>query len=304
VDYRQRVRTTVRCTDCDSIPKVDDAGQVVEQNEAGRPYQIMHNGIRVFTDSHYGDFNTEVIRQLRGHHEPQEEKVFYEVLKVIPPGAVMIELGSFWAYYSMWFSKSVENARNYMVEPMRHVMLHGMANFELNQLQGEFTQACVGKETRDQVQFQHWDGTLHEIPQVAVDDFVESEGLEHINILHADIQGAEYDMLVGARKSLNEGRIDFIFVSTHSELLHRQCLRFLLKIGMRIIAEHSPSESYAVDGLIVGCKQSVDLPDIQISRRKPSFSTFVGWLRYKLHLLRHRSVSGCRATGGGTRSNA
>jgi hypothetical protein len=82
----------------------------------------MHNGIKVYTDSHYGDFNVKIIEKLKGVHEPQEEKVFYEVLKSINEGGKMLELGAFWAYYSLLFNKEVKNAQIFLVEPVLEMM--------------------------------------------------------------------------------------------------------------------------------------------------------------------------------------
>ena len=113
-DQQARILLTVGCDDADYIPKHQDAGKVFENEET--PYQMMHNGIKVVKDG-YCPWMTDLIYGLKGHHESQEEKVFYEVLKHIPAGGVMIELGSFWAYYSLWFAKEVPNAINYMIEP-------------------------------------------------------------------------------------------------------------------------------------------------------------------------------------------
>ena len=48
------------------------------------PYQLMHNGSRKIILNSYSDTQwlTDVIYGLKGHHEPQEEKCFYEVLKL------------------------------------------------------------------------------------------------------------------------------------------------------------------------------------------------------------------------------
>jgi hypothetical protein len=51
--------------------------------------------------------------------------------------------------------------------------------------------------------------------------------------------------------SIRQGLIEFIFISSHGFKLYAQCLRFLRKYGYRIICEHTPAESFAVDGLIV-----------------------------------------------------
>jgi hypothetical protein len=72
----------------------------------GKPVQIMHNGLRVVAGGYYGDWMTRIIERLHGHHEPQEEAVFHEILKLLPPDATMLELGGFWSYY---FTRSGSN---------------------------------------------------------------------------------------------------------------------------------------------------------------------------------------------------
>jgi FkbM family methyltransferase len=268
IDNKKRIEITTSCRDCDYIPKSDNAGEVFVDADNGKSYQIMHNGIRVFTDSHYGDFNIQIIKRLKGHHEPQEEKIFYEILKLIPPNSTMIELGSFWAYYSMWFYKEIKGARNYMIEPMPEFLQKGRGNFALNKIQGgDFTQACVGVISKEIVKFANGDGTYQYIPQISVDDFIREKGINFVHILHADIQGAEYYMLKGADNSIVNQKIGYIFISTHSEVIHSQCLSFLRNRGQLIIADHQPAESYSVDGLIVSCSNRKGFIKIDISKR-------------------------------------
>jgi FkbM family methyltransferase len=265
MDLKARIETAIRCHDSDNIPKVPEAGNVVDQKD-GKPYQIMHNGLKTYIDSHYGDFNVEIIKLLRGHHEPQEELIFHEILKKMPSGATMLELGSFWAYYSMWFNKQISGARNFMVEPMHEVIKHGVDNFKLNGLQGEFIEACVGKTSSSDVSFKHWDGSLHHIKQISVDDFLKEKNMDYLDILHADIQGSEYEMLQGAEESLKNKKIGFVFISTHSEQLHLDCMNLLKKHGYKIITEHTLSESFACDGLIVATKD-MSFPKIKVTKR-------------------------------------
>jgi FkbM family methyltransferase len=266
MDLKARIDTAVKCHDSASIPKVSNAGEIMNDAKSGRTYQIMHNGLKTFTDSHYGDFNVEIIKLLKGHHEPQEELIFHKILDSIPQGGTMLELGSFWAYYSMWFNTKIPNAKNYMVEPMQDVIRHGVENFELNGLKGEFVQACVGEKSSASVSFKHWDNSIHDIRQISVDDFLVDKGIKFLDILHADIQGAELGMLKGAAKSLSEGKIGYVFISTHSESLHFECMDFIKKHNYKIITEHTLSESYACDGLIVAAKDR-NYPTIHVSKR-------------------------------------
>jgi len=261
-----RIRTATACRDCDYIPKADRAGEVV--NHEGNEVQVMHNGLLVSAGGYHKGMMTSIIKDLRGHHEPQEEKVFYEVLKRISPGGTMIELGSFWAYYSMWFQKEVANAKNFMVEPIKEKMEEGMRNFQLNNMEGEFMQGFVGDRYLEETDFRDWDGTVYHLPQISLDWLLEDKGIGEVDILHSDIQGAEYAMLKGAEKSIKANKIKYIFVSTHGNS-HKLCQEFLAARGFHTIAEHTIKESYSADGLIVAAAPFLkDKFEVKISKRK------------------------------------
>ena len=87
-DSYARVILTVGCHDADDIPKCADAGKVFSSDNIS--YQLMHNGVKVLEDCYCGGWVTDLIYGLKGHHEPQEEKVFSEVLKYIPSQGVMM----------------------------------------------------------------------------------------------------------------------------------------------------------------------------------------------------------------------
>jgi hypothetical protein len=157
------------------------------------------------------------------------------------------------------------------------------ANFERNGYSAEFTQACVGATAERAVRFRcESDGVKREIEQISVDAFVAARGLEHIDVLHSDIQGAETAMFEGARKTRAAGAIRFVFVSTHHHsisgdpLTHQRCLEQLRAAGARILVEHSIAESFSGDGLIVASfdPRDADLADLYISRSRASHNIF------------------------------
>jgi len=268
-DEQRRVAEAALCPDADYIPKVPGAGSV-RVDRTGNRVQLMHNGLLVVADGYYGPFVTQIIEKLHGHHEPQEEKVFHEVLKTIPPGSTMIELGAYWAYYSMWFQKAVKEARNFLIEPAKSSLEGGVKNFQLNGLHGDFTQAFVGRSSKPA-----WlqPGLRTEIDrnrQVCVKDFVQAKQIERVAILHSDIQGFELDMLRGCGDLLDQKTISFIFISSHGLKIHYQCRRHLVRKEYAIIAEHTPKESYSEDGLLVASAAPWTLPPIEISKRPTS----------------------------------
>lgn len=225
----------------------------------------MHNGIKVLADLYYDQFNTEIVKRLRGHHEPQEEKAFYEVLKRIKDGGVMIELGAYWGYYSLWFHRAIQKATNYLIETVADNLQIGQRNFELNGFDGHFSRALIGKTEK----------LSDDPPTITVDGFVRREGLERIAILHADIQGHEYEMLLGATDCLRNCRFQFVFISSHGFRVHAQCLGLLRRHGFHIICEHTPGESFAVDALIAATTDTGMKP-FRISRR---YAGFYQWMK-------------------------
>ena len=243
-EWTLRINDVAACNDNSLINKVVNAGKVTGN------YQLMHNGIKVYLGSYYGFGYTRLLEKNFGIHEPQEEYVFQEVLKHIPSNSTMIELGSFWSFYSMWFQKQILNAENYLIEPEYINMLKGKSNFELNNLKGKFFNAYVGKESISN----------SSVPTFSIDDFVSKNGISHVAILHSDIQGWEYDMLLGAGKTFAQQLIDYVFISTHSNDLHEKCRAFLINQGFDIIASADLDETFSVDGVLVGKHQSVKGP--------------------------------------------
>jgi len=53
----------------DYIPKFSNAGRV-QTDELGNKIQIMHNGLTVRANGYYGEFITQIVERLHGHHEP------------------------------------------------------------------------------------------------------------------------------------------------------------------------------------------------------------------------------------------
>jgi FkbM family methyltransferase len=239
----------------------------------------MHNGVRVVAGGYYGDWMVEIIRRLRGCHEPQEELVFWEAMKRLPEAPVMIELGAFWAYYSCWFLKERPAGHVYCIEPDPNYLAIGQANLELNDQQAILVPAAVGAAPISCTPFQcESDGVVRSIPLVSVDSLVRDHHIPYIDSLLSDIQGAEIAMLAGCRETLRSGKLRFVFVSTHHHsisgdpLTHQKCLAFIREHGGRIFAEHTVPESFSGDGLIAASFSAADrdLPEIPLSRNRGS----------------------------------
>lgn len=252
----ERLNLTVSCADCAGIPKVDEAGTIQEEN--GIKVQIMHEGTRVIAGGYYGQWMSEVIERLRGHHEPQEELIFHTLLKQARSGTLMVELGSYWAYYSNWYLGEVENSRVVCVEPDENRMLVGKKNIALNNRDAIFHLAAVGGKSCNVDDFvRESDGTRVNIPVWDFAKLQEEINYQSIELLHMDVQGAELPFLESIAHAAYRDKIRFIVISTHHESIsgsattHRDCLKLLIELGAFILCEHAVDESFSGDGLIV-----------------------------------------------------
>jgi hypothetical protein len=226
------------------IKRVENAGEIIDDNV------IMHNGILIKKNSYYGDFSKILILN-KGCHEPGEERMFQLILKKNSKNGTMIELGSYWAFYSIWFNKHIENAKNYCIEPDINNLEIGRENAKINNVNIDFTNAFIGHN------------------HLNVHNFVLQKNIDYIDILHSDIQGYELEMLEGISNLLLNNKIGYLFISTHSNKLHYDCINFLENHKYKIIASADfDDETFCFDGIIVACQLSNPLEKISLGCRK------------------------------------
>ena len=219
------------------IERVPMAGHV----EGDQVY--LHNGLKVpgiGPGAYYGPFSSVLVIN-RGVHEPLEEYVFQELLKRLGEAPAMIELGAYWGHYSMWLKKARPKAQVILVEPDPACLKTGQDNFARNGLKGEFIKAFVGNG------------------KFEVDAFFRDRKIRRLDILHADIQAFEVEMLQGAESVLTKRRVDYLFVATHSQDLHREVVDRLKAHGYRVeISSDFENQSTSFDGFVFASSPEVD----------------------------------------------
>lgn len=254
----ERTNMTLSCRDCDGIPKVADAGKIVSLD--GADCQVMHNGLRVLAGGYHGDWMAQIIRGLRGHHEPQEEAAFHALLRYARHGSLMVELGAFWAYYSLWFLAEVPGSDALCIEPDPNNIKVGMRNAVLNGLseRAAFHEAAIGERSAASVDIPcESDGKTRALPVLDMAALLDRVGGRFIEILHIDAQGAEVGFIRSMQDAVREQRIRFLVVSTHHAAItgsgetHSLCLDALRAMGGFVLTEHTVEESFSGDGLIV-----------------------------------------------------
>lgn len=251
--WKVRIAEVVACKDNALLPRVTGAGEIHDG------YQIMHNGLKVLVDGYYGEDITRMLQLNRGSHEPQEEIVFDAIVRSLPAGAVMIEAGAYWGFYSMWFMQAIKNASVYLIEPEFANLEVGKKNFSVNHIRGDFTHAYVGSEPGV-----HADGT----PIVSIASLFAEKNLSHVSLLHVDVQGFELALLEGARTQIQTCLVDYVFISTHSPVLHLQCLNFLEQRQWRVLVSIGLEETCSADGIIVACGPHISPPPFNPPSKK------------------------------------
>lgn len=246
-DLKKRILLTSSCKDCNKLPRFPKAGEILIEND--KKIQYMFNGIKIYFDSYHSPWMNQIIYNLKGIHEPQEELVFYYLVKLLPQDSNMLELGCAWAYYSMFFKQQCTGGTNICIEPNILKLNKGIENIKLNNFDNkwEIINGFIGKEYKTNDTFIDWDKKEMKLTQYSIESIVNKYDI-FIDIIHSDIQGSELDMLIGSTKVLD--KIGFYVISTHDDK-HQKCIKYLNSNNFTILIEHNINESFSADGLIL-----------------------------------------------------
>jgi hypothetical protein len=241
--WLERIEKVKKSSDNQRIHKISGAGKL----KNGK--LVMHNGLVIDPLSYYGAPVMRMLMENDAVHEPQEEYVFQEVLKYIPEKATMLEVGCYWGFYSMWFATKVKGARNFLTDNQDGIA-RAQANFNMNRLKAKFMTGYIGK-----------DNPGSPIPITNVDKICRDNNISYLDIMHADIQGFELEMLETMPEMLQKKAIGFFFISTHSQELHYGCIEYLKSKGYLILCHADLNDSFSEDGLIVARNPAYPGPD-------------------------------------------
>lgn len=91
-----------------------------------------------------------------------------------------------------------------------------------------------------------------------MDHFLSERGYPRLDVLHSDIQGYEVEMLDGCAESFRRRLIDYVFISTHSETLHRQVVAALTDARMRVeVSSACKEETTSYDGFVFAVRSEL-----------------------------------------------
>lgn len=193
-----------------------------------------------------------------------EIELFNGVLDhVDDPRPVMIELGSFWAIWSLMFRMRFPQGRNLLVELGRRQLYVGLKNFQLNGyscdwIHGGFHLGASGTFANRAMDLEYAhggegvdiDGMIRNDPdfqfmlkmpltggELVFDECVPVEEWPKVDVMHMDIQSSELPLLEEIRPRLEGGVFRNLVVATHSQSIHESIRKLLDDCGMRKVRD-------------------------------------------------------------------
>jgi FkbM family methyltransferase len=101
-----------------------------------------------------------------------------------------------------------------------------------------------------------------QVPCFTLDNLLETYRLEHIDIAHMDVQGAEARVIKSGLESIAQGKIDYWLVGTHGEQYNKRIEKMLSPYYETVVDIYPKSKAKAF-GLQVQCQDG-----IQVFKRK------------------------------------
>jgi len=229
-DWQTRFDLTIADPANMKIPRCRHAGKLVQNGEV----VVMFNGIVVTTYGYYGGFSR-ILQLNAGVHEAGEELLWGEIINRMSPGATVVEFGSYWAYYSVWFARAVPNARVFAIEAVAQNMQVGQENARLNGVEGKI------------------DWTTGFVDTGFWATFSATKGISEVDAMLVDIQGFEMKLVPDLVNAISRGalKVKYIVIGTHGQDIHLACLRWIRQAGLRVVASSDHFQTFFVDGVIV-----------------------------------------------------
>jgi FkbM family methyltransferase len=177
-----------------------------------------------------------------GTYELVRIREFTDALKL---GDVVYDVGANVGIYSLYASVKVGNSGSvYAFEPLERNLNYLRQHLSLNNLQNCTVLATAICHTEGTLAFSAADwqpsmGRLStsgeiKVPSTTLDSCVYGEKrLRPPSLIKIDVEGAEFEVLSGATKSISEFH-PIIFLEIHGTELHRSCCEFLLAKGYSV----------------------------------------------------------------------
>jgi len=254
-----------------------------------RAIHTFDNGVRVYEDQLLDEQKARY--QKRNVHEAEEEEIFIDLIRRLPPGGCYVDVGAAIGYYLILAHKLSPRLAIHGVEPLERHRRFLNENLILNSLtrndfviHSEGLTSSAGSQTfmdrgyssrlaregaKPAVSLSaRWKRLLQAvglrepknqiltIPTMTLDAFVRRVGLP-IDLLQMDVQGLEVEVLKGGIESLKAGAVKTFLIGAHGRArgltLHEECRELLCASGYAIEIDQ-PDTKEQPDGILVASK--------------------------------------------------
>jgi FkbM family methyltransferase len=254
-----------------------------------RAVHTFDNGVRVYEDHLLDEQRARY--EKRNVHEAEEEEIFIDLIRRLPPDGCFVDVGAAIGYYLILARTLSSSLTIHGVEPLeRHrrflrenMMLNGLTNNDFT-IHVEGLTSSAGSETlmdrgyssrlapvaekRTLSPSARWKRFLEKIglrrsrnemvtvATITLDAFVRRIG-RPIDLLQMDVQGLEVEVLNGAAEAMKKGAVKTFLIGTHGRArglaLHADCRELLRASGYRIEVD-LPDTKEQPDGILVAVK--------------------------------------------------
>jgi FkbM family methyltransferase len=174
-----------------------------------------------------------------GTYEREKYELFH---RAISRENVVYDIGANVGIYSVLACRTVGiNGRVFAFEPSPANLSYLNSNIRANRFSNCEVIPQAVSDADGVVQFEFGNGSCLgkissngpiRVPSVSLDSFV-ANGKPLPDVMKIDVEGAEYEVLTGARKVISKAR-PTIFLATHGEEIHAKCCSLLRDFGYQL----------------------------------------------------------------------
>lgn len=175
-----------------------------------------------------------------GSYEIHMQKAFEGVIST---NSIVFDIGAHVGYYTLLSSTLVgPGGKVYAFEPLprniafikRHILMNLVTNVDVVEAAvSEKTGSTFFVEGEESPMGQISSEGYLQVKTVSLDELVSTGKVEFPDYMKIDVEGAEYDVLLGARRIIRE-KLPKIFLATHGQELKEKCCQMLLDWGYSI----------------------------------------------------------------------
>lgn len=233
---------------------VDPAARIIQRLPAGR-YRVMNWIGRRGGDPFWArmpadfgalcfqcDLRDGIMREvcLTGRYEPQETALLQQILQ---PGMTFVDVGANWGYFTLCAAHLVgRTGRVLSIEVDPRACRTLKASVARNNLHSVTVLEMAASDGPGVLRLHEYEGRAnesgnfglidaaaggsprreYEVTASPIDDVLDRAGIEHVDLLKMDIEGAEGRALAGLQRALADRRIKFLILEMHPEYLRNQ----------------------------------------------------------------------------------